>query len=142
MFRTLAAVLLASAAVPALAWGPTGHRAIGELAQPLLDARAKAGVAAILERGESLAQASTWPDFMRSSPDPFWQKTAGPFHYVTVPSGKTYAEVGAPPEGDSVTALQRFSATVRDPKASRADKQLALRFIIHIVGDLHQPAVR
>lgn len=64
---------------------------------------------------------------------------AGPFHYVTVPPTKSYADVGAPSEGDAVTALDRFSATVRDPKASRADKQLALRFIIHIVGDLHQP---
>jgi hypothetical protein len=76
---------------------------------------------------------------MRSSPDPFWQKTASPWHYVTVPPGKSYAEVGPPPQGDALTALTRFSATVRNPKAPLAERHLALRFIIHIVGDLAQP---
>lgn len=88
---------------------------------------------------ETLAESSNWPDFMRSDPSDFWQHEAGPWHYVTVPVGKTYREVGAPPEGDAVTALARFSATIRDPKASLAAKQLALRFIVHLVGDLHQP---
>ncbi|WP_308419298.1 S1/P1 nuclease [Sphingomonas prati] len=135
-------LLLAAAAValpaPVLAWGKTGHRVIGAIAQPYLEARARAGVKRILG-AETMAEASNWPDFMRSAPDPFWQRTAGPWHYVTVPPGKTYRDVGPPPEGDAVTALQSFSATIRDRKASLADKQLALRFIIHIVGDLHQP---
>jgi hypothetical protein len=123
---------------PVFAWGKTGHRIVGALAEGYLDAKAKAGVARILGK-ESLAEASTWPDFMRASPEEFWQKVAGPYHIVTVPKGKTYADVGAPPQGDAVTALKQFSATVRDPRASLADQQLALRFIIHIVGDLQQP---
>lgn len=123
---------------PAHAWGKTGHRITGALAEPYLTTRAKAGIKAILGV-ETLAEASNWPDFMRSDPSEFWQKTASPWHYVTVPPGKTYARVGAPAEGDAVTALARFSATVRDPQASLADKQLALRFIVHLVGDLHQP---
>ncbi|HEX8838989.1 MAG TPA: S1/P1 nuclease, partial [Sphingomicrobium sp.] len=36
-------------------------------------------------------------------------------------------------------ALGRFSKTLQDPNASRVDKQLALRFVVHLVGDLHQP---
>ena len=42
-------------------------------------------------------------------------------------------------EGDALEALDRFTATLQDPNASRADKQLALRFVVHLVGDLHQP---
>ena len=42
-------------------------------------------------------------------------------------------------EGDALEALEMFSATLKDPAASRADKQLALRFVVHLVGDLHQP---
>ena len=76
---------------------------------------------------------------MRSNPEHFWQEVAGPFHYVTIPEGKTYAEVGAPDEGDSVTALAQFRKVLLDPKASREQKQLALRFTVHIIGDLHQP---
>lgn len=135
------AVVAATLAVlpgQAFAWGKTGHRVIGKIAEPYLTASATAGVKRILGV-ETVAEASNWPDFMRSDPATFWQREAGPFHYVTVPDRKTYAEAAHPPEGDGVTALQRFSATVRSPTASLADKQLALRFIIHIVGDLHQP---
>jgi hypothetical protein len=133
----LAAVLLALPA-PAGAWGKTGHRVIGAIAARLVSRHTRHEIRAILGV-EGIAEASTWPDFERSNPDDFWQKEAGPLHYVTVPVGKTYAEVGAPPEGDAVTALHRFVGVVRDPAASREAKALALRFIIHIVGDLHQP---
>ncbi len=132
------ALAVAALPAPALAWGKTGHRVIGAIAERMIGHRAQNGVRAILGT-ESIAEASAWPDFERSNPDAFWQKEAGPYHYVTVPVGRTYAEVGAPPEGDAVTALKRFAATVRDPHAALADRQLALRFIIHIVGDLHQP---
>ena len=136
--RILIVVALAALPQPALAWGKTGHRVIGTIAERMVGARAKAGVRAILGV-ESIAEASTWPDFERSNPQAFLQKEAGPYHYVTVPVGKTYAEVKAPPEGDAVTALEKFAATVRDGHAPLADRQLALRFIIHIVGDLHMP---
>jgi hypothetical protein len=123
---------------PALAWGPLGHRVTGQIAQQHLSPKAAAAVQRILGV-EDLAEASTWADEMRSNPAPFWQKTASPWHYVTVPAGKFYAEVGAPPEGDSVTALQQFAATLRDRTASREQQQLALRFAVHIIGDLQQP---
>ena len=73
---------------------------------------------------------------MKSDPSTFWQRTASPWHYVTL-GGFAYDE--APSEGDALTALRQFTATLRDPNASRADRELALRFIVHIVGDLHQP---
>jgi len=38
-----------------------------------------------------------------------------------------------------MTALARFTATLRDPKAPVSDKRTALRFIVHIIGDMHQP---
>lgn len=134
----LAGLALALSPTAAFAWGKTGHRVIGAIAQRHLTPQAAAGVKRILGV-ETLAEASTWPDFMRSDPSDFWQHQASPWHYVTVPQGKTYAQVGAPPEGDAVTALTRFSAIVRDRKATFADKKLALRFITHLVGDLHQP---
>ena len=136
--RVILALVLVSLCPPALAWGPLGHRVTGQIAQQHLTPRAAAAVQRILG-SEDLAEASTWADEMRSNPEPFWQKTASPYHYVTVPPGKTYAEVGAPPEGDSVTALQQFAATLRDPKASREQQQLALRFAVHVIADLQQP---
>ena len=131
-------VLVAVAAAPALAWGKTGHRVTGAIAEQHLSDEAREQVRTILGV-ETLAEASTWPDFMRASDDPFWQEVAGPYHYVTVPEGQRYADVGHPEEGDAIFALERFAETLRDPDASLEDKQLALRFTVHIIGDLHQP---
>ncbi|MFQ3595633.1 MAG: S1/P1 nuclease [Sphingomonadaceae bacterium] len=130
--------LMLLAAAPAHAWGPTGHRITGALADQYLSPRARAGLLEILGT-ESLEEASTWPDEMRSAPGLFWRVTASPWHYVTVPDGKRWRDVGAPPEGDALSALQRFSQTIRKADASLEDRQLALRFAIHIVGDLAQP---
>ena len=130
-----AVVALAALPSPAFAWGKTGHRVVAALADPQLSGLARAHVKELLGV-ESLDEAATWPDEMRSAPETFWQKTATPWHYVTL-NGIVYDH--APSEGDALEALNRFRATLRDPNASVADKQLALRFIVHLVGDLHQP---
>jgi len=134
VFASLVA-LVAAAPSPALAWGKTGHRVVAAVADKQLSGLARARVQQILGT-ESLDEASTWPDEMRSAPDVFWQKTASPWHYVTV-DGFTYDH--APSGGDGITALTKYSAVLRDRGASLADRQLALRFIVHIVADLHQP---
>ena len=76
---------------------------------------------------------------MRSADTPFWRRESSPWHYVTIPEGKRYADVGAPRQGDAITALARFRETLRDASASDEDKRLALRFAVHVIGDLHQP---
>ena len=130
------AAALALTPSPALAWGKTGHRVVAAIADTQLSGLARAHVEEILGPGESLDEAANWPDEMRSAPGAFWQKTATPWHYVTL-NGIIYDH--APPEGDALEALTHFSAVLRDPNANLADKQEALRFIVHLVGDLHQP---
>ncbi len=140
--RLLTLLILLFAAInpnqSALAWSQTGHRAAAEVGDHFLSPQARLAVEAILGR-EDLARASTWPDFMRADPSEFWQDHAGPWHYVTVPPGKRYDDIEAPAQGDAYTALIAFSATVKDESASRDERALALRFIVHIIGDLHQP---
>lgn len=135
----LAALLTASTyAQMAHAWGQTGHRVTGKIAELYLTPEAQRAINLILDY-ETLAEISTYADENKSNPEHFWQKVAGPYHYVTVPAGKSYDEVAAPASGDSYTALKMFTKTLKDPQASRADKQLALKMIVHIIGDLHQP---
>ena len=105
-------VLAAAAALvpsPALAWGKTGHRVVAAIADTQLSGLARAQVEQILGPGESLDEAANWPDEMRSAPGAFWQKTATPWHYVTL-NGIIYDH--APPEGDALEALARFSKTL------------------------------
>jgi hypothetical protein len=121
---------------PALAWGKTGHRVVAAIADTQLSGLARAQITQILGPGESLDEAANWPDEMRSAPGQFWQKTATPWHFMDF-NGIIYD--GPPPEGDAFQAINRFAAVLKDPKASLADKQTALRFVVHLVGDLHQP---
>ncbi|NUT01627.1 MAG: S1/P1 nuclease, partial [Sphingomonas sp.] len=134
-FLVAAVVTAALIPSPAYAWGKTGHRVVAALADAQLSGLTRAHVKELLGV-ESLDEAATWPDEMRSAPGQFWQKTSTPWHYVTL-NGVVYDH--APSEGDALEALNKFSATLRDPNATLGDKQLALRFVVHLVGDLHQP---
>lgn len=125
-------------AVELTAFGQIGHRVSGAIAEQYLTEQAAQKLARILD-GESLAEASTYIDEMRSHPDEFWQKTASPYHYVTVPKGRHYSEIKPPKEGDAVTALNHYSSVLKNPKSSQSDKALAVKFIVHIIADLHQP---
>jgi hypothetical protein len=136
--KILVGVITAAMSFQALSWGQTGHRVTGAIAEQYLTPAAQRSISQLLPN-EDLAEASTFADEMKSNPSEFWKKTANPWHYVTIPAGKTYVEVGAPEEGDAFSALTMFAKQVIDPKASLEQKQIALRFIVHIIGDLHQP---
>ena len=131
-------VLALMCSAPGAAWGPVGHRVSADIAERNINGRTRAAIELILGR-ETLVEASTKPDEERSNPQPFWQEEAGPYHYVTLPADKTAEELEHPEEGDAVTALERFTAVLRDPFASKEDKAQALWFVVHIVADLHQP---
>jgi hypothetical protein len=133
----IALALAATSTTPALAWGPIGHRITGAIADQNLSGLARAHVQLLLG-SEDLAEAATWPDEMKSDPDPYWQKKANPWHYITS-NGDHYHSHDAPAEGDAMTALADFTATLLDGKAPLDEQRKALRFIVHIIGDLHQP---
>lgn len=141
MKKLAVAIIVAGATVissPVLAFGANGHRITGAIAHEFLSLKAKEEIQAIMGH-ESLAQTSTWPDVMRSDPDVYWQKTTPPWHYVSVPDGKSYIDVIAPPQGDAFTALKGFKADLLNPDSSKAEKRRAISFIVHLIGDLHQP---
>ncbi len=129
---------LLACATPAAAWGPIGHRVSAELAERNISGKTRAEIERVLGR-ETLAEASTVPDEEKSNPDEFWRHTANPWHYVTLPDGTDAEHMHHPAEGDALTALEQFTATLRNPEASQEEKALALRFIVHLVPDLHQP---
>jgi hypothetical protein len=130
-----ALVALLVSPVPTWAWGPNGHRIVGEIADRHLTEEARRQIAVILE-GDGLAEVSTWPDFIRS--DPAWNRAA-PWHFVSIDDHETLATTARDPAGDVLEALGRFEAVLRDPEAPRERKAEALRFYVHFAGDVHQP---
>jgi S1/P1 Nuclease len=122
-----------------LSWGVTGHRTIGRIAERHLSPNAKAAIQALLGT-ETLSDVSTWADEVRGQPG--YEQT-GPWHYLNLPLGLTYPAFAQQVEGmtqdnvyKSVLAQER---TLNDKSAPRQTRIEALKFVVHFVGDLHQP---
>ena len=119
----------------AFSWGKNGHRIVGEIAQRNLNSAAQKGVKALLGV-DSLSRVSTYADEIRSNKKFDY---IAPWHYVSIPSGKTYFDQKRPQEGDVIEALYRFEETLRDAKKSKEEKVEALKLMVHMMGDVHQP---
>ena len=121
--------------LPAAAWGPTGHRVVGHLAEARLTPATRQAVA-VLAGPDGLAELGTWADEIRS--DPSWRR-ADPWHYVNIGDGQRYAQAAKNPRGDVIEALGRFEKVLGDSTQPRAARAVALKFIVHLIADVHQP---
>lgn len=136
MKKLLLCSLLVIAYTPnAFSWGRTGHRIVGELAQRNLDKKTLNAIHE-LAGSDDLSRLSTWPDEIRSDPKMGYTT---PWHYVSIPNGKTYFDQKRNKDGDVIESLYRFEDILRDPKETKEHKLDALRFIVHMTGDVHQP---
>ena len=146
--RRLLATLLVLA-VPAFAstvqaWGDIGHRIVAELAWRQLDPSAKAEVERLLKAdgSDSLPDVASWPDRLRDNPETReLGKETGPLHYMDFVQGKC---VYVPPrdckDGRCVVGgLEKYVAILGDRHKSNAERAEALKFVVHFVGDVHQP---
>jgi hypothetical protein len=135
----LAAAVLFSAAsffpADAGAWGRTGHYITGEIAQYYLSETAAAEVERVL--GDmSLTVSTVWMDQVRRTDE--FRHTAD-WHWVTIPDGMTYEESEKNPNGDVVEAIERKVALLKAGGLTEKEERDALRMVIHMIGDMHQP---
>jgi len=119
----------------AVAWGATGHQVVADIAARHLNPKAQKAVKDLLGE-ESMASVSTWMDQIRSQPKYRYTNT---WHWVTIPDGMRYDDIEKKREGDVIEATERMVAILKSDSASRDEKEFALRLLIHMVGDLHQP---
>ena len=148
--------LLASAAVAALlsstdllhAWGAQGHRLVGLIAAGRLTPVAAKNVAWLLD-GQTLADVSSWADSLTSD-----QVQTSYWHYLNIPPNASgYDRDRDCPRQPGVAAGSRsdrwrdcvvdriayWEERLGDAKLDRADRATALKFVVHFIGDLHQP---
>lgn len=142
MLRTFLLGLLLTCPAIAGAWGAQGHRIVGHLATAELSPAARAGVARLLagEADPTLAGVSTWADELRDT-DPALEKTTARWHYINFPRNQCqYAPPRDCPDGKCVVAaINRNFLILSDRKRSDAERRQALKFLVHFVGDVHQP---
>ncbi|MEO9891721.1 S1/P1 nuclease [Aurantibacter sp.] len=137
MKRTFILLLLSiqfvSAEVPV--WSKTGHRTIGEVAQPHLKGKAKKAIRYLLQ-GKSLAAVANFADEIKA--DSIYRKFNA-WHYANIAEGKDYGDDAPNKYGDLVTAINDCKRIIKDKNSTKADKTFYLKMLIHFIGDLHQP---
>jgi hypothetical protein len=130
----VAAWLLAAA--PAYCWGPEGHRLIAEIAWKHTTPAARAEIVKLLPEGETVVSIAPWADEIRPQ-----RRETAPWHYINIPIEVSPGEWRPYCPGDEciITAIQRFATKLANRELPTPEREEALRFLVHFVGDLHQP---
>jgi len=131
-------VILAGFALTAMprearAWGDMGHQVVGEIAERILAENDRATLSAIqgIIGLEPLQISATWPDKVR---DDRRYDDFSPYHFTTF-----FRDPGRRSDKDLSTVFAKYPAVVNDASLPMAERAIALRYIIHMVGDAHQP---
>ena len=116
-----------------LGWGKTGHRITGQIAETYLTKNAKTQIKKLMGHHD-LSRMSNWADEIKSDPD--WE-IANDWHWCTIPDGESYKEDKY--SGKAVKKVNEFINVLKNKRSKKEDKQIALKFLVHLIGDLHQP---
>jgi hypothetical protein len=141
------------AAGPASAYWEYGHQTIAQIAMANVKPKTRAAVHRILRqadllgtpqcKAETIEDASIWPDCIKNIKDADGKRPfdfAYTWHFQDTEICKPYDPVPPCKDGNCVTVqIDRDVALLRDPRTSAHDRVQALAFLIHFVGDLHQP---
>lgn len=134
-FLLLVAPLLSTHAPKALFWGQIGHRTVGHIADGMLSRKAMRNVKRVLGH-ETLAEVSTWMDEVKSDRA---YDYANPWHYCTIPDGMTYETAPKQEGGDVIWAIETIIEELKAGGLSAEEESTKLKFLVHLVGDIHQP---
>jgi hypothetical protein len=126
--------------IQSMAWGQLGHRIVGEIADSYLTAKARAEIQKILGT-ESIAIASNWGDFIKSDTS---YKYLDAWHYINFEKNLSYEQMKDVLQSDTTvkdaySAINFLVKELKKKSLPKDKKQMYLRLLIHIVGDVHQP---
>ena len=128
--------------VPAQAWGLLGHRLVALLAWDDLTPDTRRRIDALLqgEPDPTLAGIAGWADDLRKN-DPVLGRQSANWHFVNLGEDDcVYSQRRDCPGGNCVVeAIRAQTAILADPARTRAERLQALKFVVHFVGDAHQP---
>jgi hypothetical protein len=125
---------------PAVAFGPDGHKIVAQLAQEGLTPQAKDLVAQLL-KGDSandLAGVAIWADSVKRESGYKWSRS---MHYVNFPdtANRYQMQRDCPDKACVIEAINRFSRELGDVNTPLVKRREALKFLVHFIGDIHQP---
>jgi nuclease S1 len=129
-------MVLVMAAGPAWGWGAAGHRTVARIAQVHLNNRAIAEIAKLLEENESIVSVSSWADEVRPK-----RKESAPWHYINIPVWTPKGDWApyCPAEGCIARKVKELITYLKSGEGDRTLRAEALKYLVHFMGDLHQP---
>jgi hypothetical protein len=129
----LAAFLLPASA---FCWGPEGHDLVARIAQAQLSAKVRAKVDAILGPGATIVSISSWADSIRRE-----RAETAPWHFIDIPIDQPHLDMArdCPKGGCVIQAIATFRAALKDAATPPSQRKEALMFLVHFIGDMHQP---
>lgn len=133
--KLLLTIVLSLLVTNVFGWGTQGHHVIAGIAAAQLTPKAKQEVDRLLalEPGETLTSISTWADEHRNPATAAW-------HYVNFPRNScTYDQQRDCSDGQCVVEIISKQLEILASSASDAKRLLALKYVVHLVGDVHQP---
>lgn len=147
--RKLTALVLLFVFISAqlLAWGPKGHAIVADIAESRLTPQARKNLQLLLGQ-DSLASIASWADQVRKDHDESYD-----WHFVDIPRDAAgfseqrdcfrpqdkHKDAQTDHHNCVVDRIEIFTRILGDEKASRTDRLEALKWVVHFVGDLHQP---
>lgn len=129
------AMLCCITALSAFSWGQKGHDVTAYIAEQHLTQTAKNAVDSLLD-GKSMVYWANWLDNASHTDKYSYTKT---WHYKNIDSGADYDNVILNPAGDVVSAIKEQTEKLQSGTLSKTESSLALKILIHLMGDLHQP---
>ena len=116
-------------------WGREGHQIVAAVAEDHLDETTKVMIQSLIGNNHLYSIAS-WADDIRKE-----RHETAPWHYVDIPLGSTYdaSRDCSQPNSCVVAKIADFVKVLTDKQASRDERAEALKFVVHFVGDIHQP---
>ena len=136
MKRLFFTAVMALMIVPnALGWGQKGHDVVAYVAEQNISCRVARKVAKVLE-GHSLVYYANWMDNASHTPEYAHTST---WHYANVDEGYTYQTMPKNEKGDVVQAVMQLTEQLKKGGMTAQEESVALRMLIHLVGDLHCP---
>ena len=125
------------------AWGTLGHDTVAFIAQTFISNQTKTFTQSLLNDTSTsyLANVATWADTYRYTAEGTF---SAPLHYIDAldsppESCNVDYERDCPEEGCIVSAIANYTTRVTDLNVSLVERQKALKWIIHFLGDIHQP---
>jgi hypothetical protein len=118
------------------AWGQTGHRVVGYVAQQHLTKKASKTINKILT-SYSLEMSGNYLDFIKADSN---YRFMSSWHYVSIPNGKRYEDITPNAGGDVIAKIEELIKELETKNFKTVkDEEFALMALVHLVADLHQP---